>query len=358
TEARPKGTMQCSRNLIAEYVSCIVDGEYSEDDVEIHALPLYHSAQAHCFLGPDIMLGATNVVLPGADPALILRTVENEHANKLFCPPTVWIALLRHPDFGVCDLSSLRKGYYGASIMPRPIIEDLSRRLPDMRLFNFYGQTEIAPLATVLKPGDQLRKLGSAGRACTNVETRVVDDGDRPVAPGVVGEIVHRSPHVMQGYWRDPEKTAEVFRNGWFHSGDLGYADEEGYLYVVDRKKDMIKSGGENVASREVEEAIYRHPSVAEVAVFGIPHPEWIEAVTAVVVPRDGASVSVEELLGFCHAHLSGFKVPKYAAILADLPRNASGKILKRELRRKYAHLAEPGQPAADARAGSKAVLI
>ena len=341
TESRPKGTMQCSRNLLAEYVSCIAGGEYAESDVEVHALPLYHSAQAHCFLGPDIMLGCSNIILPGADPQTLLRTIEAERANKLFCPPTVWIALLRHPDFDSRDLSTLQKGYYGASIMPRPIIEELSRRLPQMRLFNYYGQTEIAPLATILSPDDQLRKLGSAGKACLFVETRIVDDGDEPVPAGTVGEIVHRSPQVMLGYWNDPEKTAEAFRNGWFHSGDLAYADEEGYLYIVDRKKDIIITGGENVSGREVEEAMYGHPAVAEVAAIGVAHPKGVEAVAIVVTVKKGQHVTEQELLAYGRQHLTAFKAPKYAVLVDDLPRNASGKLLKRRLRETYARLAQ-----------------
>src|SRR4029079_7263906 len=180
-----------SRNFIAQYLSCIVDGEMSVDDIEVHALPLFHCAQLHAFLVPGIYLGATNIVLPGADAAAILTAVEAERATKLFCPPTVWISLLRHPEFDRRDLSSLRKGYYRASIMPMEVIKELSSRLPHMRLFNLYGQTEMSPLATVLKPDDQMRKLGSAGRATLNVETRIVDDEDRPVPPKVIGEIVH-----------------------------------------------------------------------------------------------------------------------------------------------------------------------
>jgi fatty-acyl-CoA synthase len=220
------------------------------------------------------------------------------------------------------------------------VIKELSQRLPKVRLFNFYGQTEMSPVATVLRPEEQLRKLGSAGRACLNVETRVVDDDDQPVPSGTVGEIVHRGPHVMLGYWNDPQKTAEVFRNGWFHSGDLGVLDDEGYLSVVDRKKDMIKSGGENVASREVEEVIYQHPCVAEVAVFGVPHPRWIEAVTAVVVVRQGHALSEAELTAFCRERLAGFKTPKYTVFAAQLPKNASGKILKRDLRQLHLNIA------------------
>ena len=333
TESRPKGAMLSHHSLIAQYVSCVVDGEMTGADVEVHSLPLYHCAQLHCFLTPGIYLGATNVVLPGADPAAILQAVETERATKLFCPPTVWISLLRHRDFSRRDLSSLRKGYYGASIMPVEVLKEIGARLPDVRLFNFYGQTEMGPLATVLKPADQMRKPGSAGRAALNVETLVVDDAGRPQPAGEIGEIVHRSPHAMLGYWQDPDRTAQAFAGGWFHSGDLGVMDTEGYLTVVDRKKDMIKTGGENVASREVEEALYQHPAVAEVAVFGLSHPRWIEAVTAAVVLRDGQSATPEELIAHCQARLAGFKVPKHLVFVDTLPKNASGKLLKRELR-------------------------
>jgi fatty-acyl-CoA synthase len=169
--------------------------------------------------------------------------------------------------------------------------------------------------------------------ATLNVETRVVDDDDRPVATGEVGEIVHRSPQAMLGYWNDDAKTAETYRNGWFHSGDLGVVDEEGYLTVVDRKKDMIKSGGENVASKEVEDCLFQHPAVAEVAVFGTPDPHWIEAVTACVVLRPGAEATPDDLISFARERLAGYKTPKHVHLLDALPKNPSGKILKRDLR-------------------------
>ncbi|MEO3867978.1 acyl-CoA synthetase [Nonomuraea sp. B12E4] len=333
TESRPKGATLSSRGLISQYVTCLVDGEMRHDDVEVHALPLYHCAQLHCFLTPGLYVGATNIILPGADPGTILATIEGERATKLFCPPTVWIGLLRHPSFGRRDLSSLRKGYYGASIMPVEVLKEIAARLPDVRLFNFYGQTEMAPVATILGPDEQLTRLGSAGRAALNVETRIVDDADRPVPPGVVGEIVHRGPHAMLGYWNDPATTEVAFRGGWFHSGDLGVMDADGYLAVVDRKKDMIKTGGENVASREVEEVIYQHPAVAEAAVFGVPDAKWVEAVTAAVVLREGGGVTAEELIGFLRGRLAAFKTPKRVVFVESLPKNASGKVLKRELR-------------------------
>lgn len=340
TESRPKGAVMTSRTLIQQYVGCIVDGGMTADDVEVHALPFYHCAQLHCFLTVDVYLGATSIVLPGPDPAQLLATIERYRVTKLFCPPTVWIGLLRHPDFDTTDLSSLRKGYYGASPMPAEVLRELAERLPGVSLWNFYGQTEMAPLATILRPHEQLSRIGSAGRASLNVETRIVDDDGVPVLPGTVGEIVHRSPQATTGYWNDPERTAEAFKGGWFHSGDLGVMDADGYLAVVDRKKDMIKSGGENVASREVEEAIFEHPAVAEVAVFGIPHPYWVEAVTAVVVPKAGATVTAEELIEHSRGRLAGYKAPKYVEIVESLPKNPSGKILKRDLRDTFNDLA------------------
>ncbi|WP_037577740.1 acyl-CoA synthetase [Phaeacidiphilus oryzae] len=344
TESRPKGVLLSSRSLIAQYVSCVVDGGMTSDDVEVHALPMYHCAQLDCFFSVDVYLGATSVILPGPDPAALLAAIERERASKLFCPPTVWISLLRHPDFDRTDLSSLRKGYYGASPMPAQVLAELSRRLPDVRLWNFYGQTEMAPLATILPPHEQSERPGSAGRAALNVETRVVGEDDRPLPPGQVGEIVHRSPHAALGYYNDPEKTAEAFRGGWFHSGDLGVLDEDGYLAVVDRKKDMIKTGGENVASREVEEALYRIEGVGEAAVFGVPHPHWIEAVTAIIVRKPdehGAALTEARIQAGLRGHLAGYKRPKYVRFAGSLPKNPSGKILKRDLRDAYRELAE-----------------
>ena len=184
--------------------------------------------------------------------------------------------------------------------MPVEVLRELALRLPKVRLWNLYGQTEIAPLATMLGPEDQLRKPGSCGRAVLNVETRVVDDAMNDVAPGVVGEVVHRSPHLMLGYFHDDARTTAAFEGGWFHSGDLAVIDEEGYITIVDRKKDMIKTGGENVASREVEEALYLMPQVSEVAVVGVPHPRWVEAVVAVVVAKSGAALSEDDVLAAC----------------------------------------------------------
>jgi fatty-acyl-CoA synthase len=346
TESRPKGVQLSSRSIIAQYVSCIVDGGMSADDIEVHSLPLYHCAQLDCFLGPDVYLGATSIILPGPDPDLLLRTIEAERATKLFAPPTVWISLLRSDSFHRTDLSSLRKGYYGASPMPVEVLREMRERLPDVRLWNFYGQTEMAPLATILQPEDQVSHAGSAGRPALNVETRLVDDDGEDVGPGEIGEIVHRSPQATLGYWNDEVKTAEAFRGGWFHSGDLGRLDADGYLFIVDRKKDMVKTGGENVASSEVEETIYLLSEVSEVAVFGVADPRWIEAVVAAVVPKPSASLTAEAVIAHCRSRLAGFKTPRHVVVLDSLPKNPSGKLLKRDLREQYAHLAQPADPA------------
>jgi len=339
TESLPKGAMLTHEAVCWEYVSCVIEGEIAEADTLLHALPLYHCAQLDVFLGPAVYVGASSVITGKPTPDNILSLLAADRINSFFAPPSIWIALLRSPAFDATDLSALRKGYYGAAIMPVAVLKEIAQRLPQIRLWNFYGQTEIAPLATVLKPEDQMRKAGSAGRAVLNVETRVVDDAMQDVGIGEIGEIVHRSPQLLTGYFNDPERTAASFEGGWFHSGDLAVIDDEGYITVVDRKKDMIKTGGENVASREVEEAVYRLEGVSEVAVIGLPHPYWIEAVTACVVVKAGHVLSEEQVIAHCRAHLATFKSPKKVVLIDALPKNPSGKILKRELRNRFEDL-------------------
>lgn len=333
TESDPKGVMLSHKSIISEYVSCIVDGHMSSTDVLVHALPFYHSAQLHVFLGPSIYLGASGIILGEANPQIIMETIEQHRANQLFAPPTVWIALLSHPKFDSYDLDCLEKCYYGAAIMPREVLRELTDRLPNAKFWNFYGQTEVAPLATALQPEDQLRKLGSAGKPTLHVETKIVDDDGNEVPRGEVGEIVHRTPHAMLGYLNAPEQTEEAFKDGWFHSGDLGTMDEEGYITIVDRRKDIIISGGVNVASREVEEVIYLMDEVAEVAVIGVPDDYWIEAITAIIITKDGKSLTEEEVIEFCKKELPTFKTPKKVYFQETLPKNPSGKVLKKDLR-------------------------
>ncbi|MBF0549928.1 MAG: acyl-CoA synthetase [Deltaproteobacteria bacterium] len=336
TESKPKGVIISNQALIAQYLGCIIDGGYEASDVNINALPIYHCAARDVFMNPVFWIGGTNVLM-GPDLGGILANIAKYRATMFFAPPTVWIGLLRHPDFDRHDLSSLYKCYYGASIMPVEILKELIQRLPKAKIYNYYGQTELAPYHTILKAEDALRKLGSAGQAGLHMESRLEDDQNQEITATVVpGEICGRGPHAMTLYFKDPEKTEAAMVGGWFHSGDLGVLDEERYITVVDRKKDMIKTGGENVPSREVEEAIYLHPHVQEVAVVGVHHPKWVEAVTAVIVAKQGNEITEEEIIKHCRQHLAGFKVPKRVIVVAALPKTPTGKLLKREMRRTY----------------------
>ncbi|MGW3465918.1 acyl-CoA synthetase [Streptomyces olivaceoviridis] len=334
TTALPKGAMMTHRALVHEYLSAITALDLSAGDRPAHSLPLYHSAQLHVFLLPYLAVGATNLILDAPDGDRLFDLIEAGRVDSLFAPPTVWIGLAGRPDFATRDLSGLRKAYYGASIMPVPVLERLRERLPELGFYNCFGQSEIGPLATVLAPDEHQGRMDSCGRPVLFVDARVVDQDGKDVPAGTPGEIVYRSPQLCEGYWDKPEETAEAFRDGWFHSGDLAVRDADGYLTIVDRVKDVINSGGVLVASRQVEDALYTHEAVAEAAVVGLPDERWIEAVTAVVVPR--GEVTEEELIAHVKARLAPFKAPKRVLFAGELPRNASGKILKRELRDRF----------------------
>ena len=334
TTSRPKGAMMTHSALVHEYVSCILSLDLAPDDEPLVAMPLYHSAAMHVFAMPYLSLGATVHLMPAPDIPEILRRVERDSIRSLFLAPTVWVPLASHPDLETRDLSSLRKAQYGASIMPVTVLQRLRAKYPALGFYNCFGQSEIGPLACVLRPEDHDSRPASAGRAVFFVEARVVDESGAEVADGEQGEVVYRSPQLCSGYWNKPEATEEAFSDGWFHSGDLVVRDSEGFLEVVDRIKDVINTGGVLVASREVEDAIYRDERVAEVAVVGTPDPKWIEAVTAVVVLKDGTNATEAELIDGARAHLAPFKVPKRVVFVDELPRNQSGKLLKRELRK------------------------
>ncbi|NEA63485.1 acyl-CoA synthetase [Streptomyces sp. SID12488] len=335
TTALPKGAKMTHRSLVHEYLSAIAALDLSPGDRPVHSLPLYHSAQMHVFLLPYLAVGAPNVILDAPDGDAILDLVEAGRADSLFAPPTVWIGLANRPDFATRDLSGLRKAYYGASIMPVPVLERLRERLPKLAFYNCFGQSEIGPLSMVLGPYEHKGRLDSCGRPVLFVDARVVGEDGEEVPDGTVGEVVYRSPQLCEGYWEKPEETAAAFRDGWFHSGDLVVRDADGFYTVVDRVKDVINSGGVLIASRQVEDALYTHEAVAEVAVVGLPDERWIEAVTAVVVPR--GEVTEAELIAHAREKLAHFKAPKRVVFVDELPRNASGKILKRELRDRFA---------------------
>jgi fatty-acyl-CoA synthase len=272
-------------------------------------------------------------VLDRPEPGLILELLEHERINSLFAPPTVLIKMLRDPRFDDYDLSGLTHIMYGASIMPAATVAEMRERMPNAGLYNVYGQTEIGPIATILYPDEHDERPTSAGRPVLNTETRIVDENMNDAPIGERGEIVHRSPSLLQGYWNKPEETAEAFKGGWFHSGDMGFMDAEGYIYVVDRIKDVINTGGVLVSSREVEECLFKHNAVAQAAAIGLSHPKWVEAIAVVVVLKDGASAAEAELISYTREHLAHFKVPKRVIFSDTLPVNPSGKVLKRELR-------------------------
>ena len=331
TTSRPKAAIMSHRALVHEYVSCIVALDLAAEDNPLHVMPLYHSAQMHVFLVPWLAVGATNTILEVPDAAEVLRRIEQDGHRAFFAAPTLWVAMANHADFETRGLGGLVKAYYGASIMPVPVLKRIQAKAPALGFYNCFGQSEIAPLATVLRPEEHADRPDSAGRPILFVEARVIDGDGKDVAPGETGEIVYRSPQLCDGYWNDPKATEEAFAGGWFHSGDLVRIDEEGFIFVVDRIKDVINTGGVLVASREVEDALYTHPAVAEVAVVGEPDEKWVEAVTAFVVPK--AEVTEADLVEHVRGSLASFKIPKRITFVDTLPRNASGKILKRELR-------------------------
>ncbi|WP_207835823.1 acyl-CoA synthetase [Williamsia soli] len=334
TTSKPKGAMMTHGGMVAEYVSSVIALSFTATDNPLIAMPLYHSAGMHVFMLPYLAVGATVSLLETPNIPEILRLIEQEKIGSLFLAPTVWVPLAGHPDLDTRDLSSLTKAQYGASIMPVTVLGRLRERYPAIKFYNCFGQSEIGPLATVLQPEDHADRPASCGKAVFFVETRVVDTEGNDVPDGTAGEVLYRSPQLCQGYWDNPEATAEAFRDGWFHSGDLVTQDAEGYITVVDRIKDVINTGGILVASREVEDVIYTHPGVAEVAVVGTPDDKWIEAITAVVVLRsDAGEVAAEDLIAHVKEQIAPFKVPKRVVFVDELPRNQSGKLLKRELR-------------------------
>ncbi len=337
TTALPKGAIMTHRALVMHYASTALALDQRARDRQLHALPLYHSAQMHVFIMPSLMLGAPNWLMEVPEPRAILDQIAAHQIEAFFAAPTVWVALLALLEQDARRARTLRKAFYGASIMPVPVLLRLRELLPGLGFYNCFGQSEIGPLATVLRPEEHDARPASAGRAIPFVDMRVVDDDLRDVRPGDIGEVVYRSPQLCTGYWDKPDETAAAFEGGWFHSGDLARIDEEGYITIVDRKKDIIKTGGVLVASREVEEALFTHPAVREVAVIPLPDPKWIEAVTAVVVlKREAGPVEPEALVEHVKARLAPFKAPKRVIFVDELPKTASGKLLKRVLRDQY----------------------
>lgn len=346
TESMPKGVLNCHLNFYATLLSAYTDLDLEKKDIILLSIPLFHVAGI--YLSIAVIGRGSKVIMEYApDPMEILAITKSYGVNYWVYPPTLYTVLPLMPGFKKEDLSSLEKCISFGAYMPDNLLRQWMEMLPGARFMNYYGQTESSPLGTSLPHEDMLRKPGSIGKAHLPLEIKIFDDDDREVERGAEGEIVMRGPSIMLGYYKNGEKTEEAFRNGWLHTGDIGRMDEEGYIFFIDRKKDVIKSGGENVSSREVEEVLFTHPKVMEAAVVGLPDPYWIEAVSAAIVPRPGQTIDPEEIKAFCKERLAGYKAPKNVFILDALPKNPSGKILKRLLREQLGkQLAEKPQTA------------
>lgn len=340
TTGFPKGAVLTHRNLYLHAFSSIGTlGHRHDDDCWMAVAPLFHTAGVSGML-PTFLTGGKVVIPPsgGFDHGAIVDTVVDEGVTSCWMTPAQWQMVCDRKDLGSKDFSRLRRVWWGAAPASTTLLQTMHDTFENAEIIAAFGQTECSPITCLLRGDDSLRKIGSVGTPMLNVEMRVVDDDMNDVAQGEVGEIVYLGPLVMKEYWNKPDETAEAFRGGWFHSGDLVRQDGDGYVYVVDRKKDMIISGGENIYSAEVENVLAAHPKIGEVAVIGLPDPTWGETPVAVVVPRSHALPPTDdEIEAHCRAHLAGYKRPRRLVLADALPRNASGKVLKSRLRELYA---------------------
>jgi acyl-CoA synthetase (AMP-forming)/AMP-acid ligase II len=333
TTSRPKGVMITYANLYWKCAAQVVALQLTGLDRGLACGPLYHVGALDLTTTNMLYVGASTHVLHHFEVPAVLAAMEEQQITNVWLAPTMVNAIMNHPEVGDYDLSSMRLVVDGGEKMPLPLIQRIGEIFPNAWFADAYGLTETVSGDTFLDKGRLIDKLGSVGTPIPHTEVGIVDADDRPLPAGERGEIVVRGPKVSPGYWKDPEATAASRRDGWLHTGDLGVFDEDGYLYIVDRLKDMILSGGENIASLEVERAVYEHPDVLEVAVVGSPHPKWNEVPVAYIVLREDSSVGADDLDPFCRERLAGYKTPKAFRFVDALPRNPSGKILKRALR-------------------------
>jgi acyl-CoA synthetase (AMP-forming)/AMP-acid ligase II len=336
TTGRPKGAMLTHGNVLANIHNTLATREsLNQRDITVTVSPMFHIGGLLHTL-PLLYLGATNVILPSFDPVGTLKAMAEHRVTVQFLVSAMWVALTQVPDFDSYDLSALRSCMGGGAPCPLTMIEFLTER--GLPFTEGFGLTETAPVVSVLESDAVHERAGSVGRAAMHVDVRIVDDQDVDVPPGTVGELVVRGPNVFVGYWMKPEATAEACRGGWFHTGDLARADEDGFLTLVDRKKDMIITGGENVYPIEVEQVLFRHPGVLDAAVIGGADEKWGERVVAIVVANPSAAdePSDEDLINYCRERLAHFKCPKQVFFVGELPRNATGKLLKTELRKQF----------------------
>jgi fatty-acyl-CoA synthase len=333
TTGRPKGVMLTHANLAWKNLAHIIEFGFTSADLGLACGPLYHVGALDLTTTSLVAAGATTIIHRVFEASDVVDEIERSRVTTVWLAPAMVNAIMALPDIEQRDLSSVRLVINGGEKMPIPLIERIQRTFPSAWFADAYGLTETVSGDTFLDRDSIVRKLGSVGRPCLYLELDIWDERGRPVPAGERGEVVLRGPKVFKGYWRDPDATAAAFAGGWFHTGDIGVRDDDGYLFIVDRLKDMIVSGGENIAGSEIERVLYEHASVVEAAVVGRPDDRWGEVPVAYVVVSTAAPATAEELVEHCRGQLARFKVPKQVVLIDALPRNPSGKVLKRELR-------------------------
>ena len=336
TTSAPKGVLTSHLAVTITALGAALQNHLSAEDHLLHVLPLFHCADLNAFALPAFIVGASNHLLSQFDATTVADIIEEEQLTTLFLLPMMWQALLGVENIDRRDFSSARLACYAMAPMPDERITRIAERFPRATVILGSGQTEFTPPTTFQRPHHQGTKSASWGTPVLTVDVRIMNDDGELLNPGEVGEIVYRGAHALSEYLHHPEATEQAFRHGWFHSGDMGRMDEEGVVWFVDRKKDIVKTGGENVSSVEVERCLLMHPAIQEATVIGLSHPYWGEAVTALVAVNPQFEVSEEEILAFCKDHLAGFKVPKRVLIVTQFPRTGTGKIQKHLLRNTY----------------------
>ena len=334
TTGKPKGATLTHRNILWNFFNTVWAREDKTGERAIIVGPLYHTAALNNHLTIQIALGGTSIIIRKFEPESLLKTIEKEKATIVSGAPALYNMLLQHPRAHMYDTRSVTKCTSGSDKLPMEIKKKLLKFFPNIKgVYDVYGLTEASPGITILNATDSLRKDGSVGKILPFVDVRIVDEDNNSLPPGEVGELICRGPNVMQGYHRNPRATRESLKNGWLYTGDLAIRDDEGFIYIVDRKKEMIVSGGENIYPREIEEVLISHPAVADVAVIGIPHPTWGETVKAIIALSEGHTLNEQEVIEFCKKNLASYKKPTAVAFVPAIPRNPSGKALKRLLR-------------------------
>lgn len=333
TTSRPKGVPSTYGNFLWKTFDHVVEFGMTASDRTLVSGPMYHVGAYDLPGISALYVGGSVVILPRFDGIAVLEAIQKHSVTNLWLAPAMVNAILALPEPQAFDTATVRFVTNGGEKMPTPLIKRFFEIFPNAWLADSYGLTETVSGDTFLDPEHVFSKLGSVGRPLLHVDLRIVDDSGNDVPSGTAGELLLRGPKVFAGYWKDPEATAKAFTDGWFHTGDIAHLDEDGYLFIDDRKKDLIISGGENIASPEVERVLYQHAAVHEAAVVGVPDEKWGEVPKAVVVLRPGVAATATDLVEFCREHLARFKVPKYVEFVDSLPRTATGKVLKRELR-------------------------